>query len=99
PAVQKILIAVESVAAGEKARKIILRSNEIKVGANLVRVPSAHIRNTRGWLVSISIRESWAEVVRAKRDAIENLHFRTGRIRESRLLISNVVETALEDDG
>src|SRR5262249_104107 len=97
--IQEILIVVEGIAAGKEARKVILRSNEVKVEASLVRVPSARIRNTRGGLVSVSIRESRAEVVCAKRDAIDDLHFRTASIGVSRLLILNEVEAALEDHG
>src|SRR5262249_59601176 len=52
-----------------------------------------------GGLVSVSIRESRAEVVCAKRDAIDDLYFRTGSIGISRLLVLNKVEAALENDG
>src|SRR5215831_9227888 len=99
PSVQEILIVVEGIAAGKEAREVILRSNEIKVEASLVRVPPAHIRNTRGGLVSVSIRESRAEVVCAKRDATDDLYFRTASIGVSGLLIFNEVEAALENDG
>ena len=95
PSIQKIVVAVERVATGEKSWKVVIRAHEVEIDTHFVRVPAAQIRQTGRRLVCRSVRVPGAEVVCAEDQSVNDIDLRPGRIRKARLSVPHKIEMDL----
>src|SRR5437016_361509 len=95
PSIQEIVVAVERVAAGEKSRKVVVRTHKVEIDAHLERVAAPQIGQVGHRLVSRRIRKSRAEIVCAESQSVNDVDLRPCRICKAWLSVPHKIETNL----